>query len=109
MSYQDRLKSISDKKRLLIEEEKKIVDVRKAEIARLAERCGVLEVEDALIAGALLFIKNIDGEHKDLIERLQKHGERFLRPSKKSKENKKNPPENQPAGATLQADEIVRT
>lgn len=91
MAYVDQLKKLKDDEKLLLDRKKKIIDTRKAEVGRIAERMNILEISNAVIAGALLQLKNSD---KSVLERFENEGERFLRPRTKSSSVEKNRAEN---------------
>lgn len=91
MAYVDQLKKLKDEEKLLLDKKKKIIDTRKAEVGRIAERMDILEVSNAVIAGALLQLKNAD---KAVLERFENEGKRFLRPRTKSSASEKDGTEN---------------
>ena len=88
MSFIEDLKKLKENERSLIEKKNKIIETRKNEIGKLAEKLELLETDNAIIAGALMAIKSAD---KDLLAGFENDGKRFLEPRKyapKIKEDK---------------------
>jgi hypothetical protein len=75
-------------------EKKKLIEKRLLEIAKLAEKAGVLELENNLILGALLFAKQVHvSKDSKLLEDLKMRAKQI--PSRKNsalKKSKKNNP-----------------
>jgi hypothetical protein len=57
MNYATKLNAISDKKKILLEEEFKLINQRKNEIGDLAERLGALDLSDELLVEFLQMAK----------------------------------------------------
>ena len=66
--YAARLKALKEEQQRLERKQAELLDKRRAEIGRLAEKLGVLEVDDDALAGVLLELK--DALYKNGDERL---------------------------------------
>jgi hypothetical protein len=55
--YGSRLKALKDEQQRLERKQTELLEKRRAELGRLAEKVGVLEIDDDAIAGALLELK----------------------------------------------------
>ncbi len=82
MAYIDQLKKLNNDVKSLQDKKKKIIETRKGEIGKLAEKIDILEFSDEIIAGALNSLKTAT---KDVLEGFENDGKRFLRPAKFSK------------------------
>jgi hypothetical protein len=80
--YANKLAAITAKKQKLLQEENKLIDKRKKEIASAAERVGLLTASDELIAGLFLDAANALKENKNRIKEWEAQGERFLNTKK---------------------------
>lgn len=57
-AYATRLKALKEEQQRLERKQAQLLDNRRAEIGRLAEKLGLLEVDDDALAGALLELKD---------------------------------------------------
>jgi hypothetical protein len=84
--YSSKLAAIAAKKQKLIQEETKLIDKRKKEIASSAERLGLLTASDELITGIFLDAVNALKENSQRIKEWETEGERFLKSKKQNTE-----------------------
>lgn len=78
LSLQEQIKLLEDKK-------EKLLDKRRAEILKIIERTGSLEIDDRILAGALLFL----GDTKNKNHHILKEFESYIPASKKAIDTKK--------------------
>jgi hypothetical protein len=84
--YSSKLAAIAAKKQKLLQEETKLIEKRKKEIANSAERLGLLTVSDELITGLFLEAANAIKENQNRIKEWEAQGERFLKSKKQQTE-----------------------
>jgi hypothetical protein len=81
--YGTRLKALREEQQRLERKHIELLEKRRAEIGRLAEKLGVLEVDDDAIAGALLDLKAALGDSGDQrLSRWRAAGASFRRGNK---------------------------
>lgn len=80
--YASKLSSISLKRQKLLEEEQRLIDKRKKEIANLAERCNLLVTSDEILVGAFNDISGAIKSKDNRAKEWQTNGRQFLKPSK---------------------------
>jgi hypothetical protein len=80
--YSDKLAAIKQKQEKLHQEESKLIERRKKDIANLAERCGVLIASDETLAGLFIEYENALKVKDIKIKEWQLNGEKFLKPTK---------------------------
>jgi hypothetical protein len=80
--YSSKLAAIAAKKQKLIQEEIKLIEKRKKEIASSAERLGLLTASDEIITGLFLEAANALKENHPRIKEWELDGERFLKSKK---------------------------
>lgn len=76
--YSAKLAAIAAKKQKLLQEENKLIEKRKKEIAASAERFGLLTASDELIAGLFLEAANALRENQGRVQAWEAEGGRFL-------------------------------
>lgn len=72
LSLQEQINALEEKK-------EKLLDKRRAEILKIIERTGSLEIDDILLAGALLFLSNTKNKNHPILEEFKK----YIKPTKK--------------------------
>ncbi|MBY0545307.1 MAG: hypothetical protein K2Q14_07160 [Gammaproteobacteria bacterium] len=72
--YADRLLSIADKRKKLLEEEAKLIEKRKVEIGALAEKLGLLTISDELLSGIFQEAKQAIDKKSEKIKEWEKLG-----------------------------------
>lgn len=82
IDYSRKLADIAIKKQRLLEEEVKLIDRRKKEIAASAERLGLLTASDELITGLFLEALSALKENPDRITAWESEGAQFLKSKK---------------------------
>lgn len=75
LSLQEQIKALEDKK-------EKLLDKRRAEILKIIERTGSLEIDDTLLAGTLLFLGDTKNKNHPILEEFKK----YIKPTKNKKE-----------------------
>jgi hypothetical protein len=80
--YSNKLAAIAAKKQKLLQEETKLIEKRKKEIASSAERLGLLTASDELITGLFLEAASAIKENQNRIKEWEAQGERFLKSKK---------------------------
>ena len=63
----------------LIEEEAKLIEQRKNEIGKIAERCNMFTVSDSFLAGLFLYAQDAINNASPLVKEWQVKGELFLK------------------------------
>jgi hypothetical protein len=84
--YSSKLAAIALKKQKLIQEEIKLVEKRKKEIAISAERLGLLTASDEFITGLFLEAATVLKENHHRVKEWELDGERFLKSKKQHTE-----------------------
>ncbi|OAI47774.1 hypothetical protein AYO45_05585 [Gammaproteobacteria bacterium SCGC AG-212-F23] len=84
--YSSKLAAIAAKKQKLIQEEFKLIERRKKEIAGSAERLGLLTASDELITGLFLEAVHALKEDHSRIKKWETEGEQFLKSKKQHTE-----------------------
>jgi Conjugal transfer protein TraD len=87
---EDKLSSITEKKKKLLEEESKLIEKRKKEIGHLAEKFGLFTMPDTLITGLFLEAQSALKEKSEKIKTWESHGERFINPKRNTKATQEN-------------------
>ncbi len=64
-AYGARLKALKEEQQRLERKQAELLDKRRAEIGRLAEKLGLLEADDAALAGVLLELKDALSKNGD--------------------------------------------
>ena len=84
--YSSKLAAIAAKKQKLLQEEARLIDKRKKEIASSAERLGLLTASDEFITGLFLEASLTLNQNKNRIKELEAEGARFLKSKKQHTE-----------------------
>ena len=84
--YSNKLAAIAAKKQKLIEEETKLIERRKNEIANTAERLGLLIASDEFVTGLFIEAANVLKQDPSRIKEWETQGARFLKSKKQSTE-----------------------
>ena len=77
--------SLQEQISLLEEKKEKLLDKRRSEILKIIERTGSLEINDILLAGALLFLNDTKNKNHPILEEFKK----YIKPKKEPKRDKK--------------------
>ena len=78
--YAERLLSIADKRKKLLEEEGRLIEKRKIEIGALAEKLGLLTLPDELLSGILQEAKQAIDKKSDKVKEWEKLGSLSSKP-----------------------------
>jgi hypothetical protein len=78
------LQALKAEQQRLARKQAELLDKRRAEIGKLAERLGLLEADDDLLAGALLELKTAITANDPRLKEWRSHGATFLKRTTKS-------------------------
>lgn len=80
--YSNKLAAIKQKQEKLLQEESKLLDKRKKDVANLIERCGLLTTSDEILAGLFIDCENAIKVKDHRVKEWLLKGEKFLKPIK---------------------------
>ena len=87
--YQKKLNNIQAKIKKLQQHQNSIQEKRTAEIAKLISRAGLYEIDDSVLAGAFLFLRDKLEEDTKMKEEWLVAGQKFLRRKSSTKTQNK--------------------